>query len=512
MIGPHEAGRVTASRLATLRRWQPRLALLFNEALHDAGAVRAACPDTFLVGRVYRPDEEMQARITADPTGAAGWAAGLIREAASRAPQVDVWQIANEVVQTSVVQMRANSRFHVALTQQLAPYGLRTAIGAFSVGNPHLPEYERLAFWQEFYPAMRAAQQHDGILLLHAYGAPRLYDTDPDWYLHRYERQVLPRLPDDLRALPYAYGEYGSDLGINNIAPKKGWRTGYGGDYRAYAADLFRAAQELAQHPQCLGAALYTHGCENCADWGDFDISGPAAEHLAAMAWPAPIEEEPMPTDPLVDTLRARLGGRFVDDRAALMRHPSHVFDDADSRQMRYLCLHHSQSARSVTPAAIARYHVQHHGWAGIGYHFVVRMGTVHYVGDVNTTRAHVAGRNDEALGICITGDYRAAVPTAVDILAARDLIAALEQHYGHAKALTSHRRMLPGHTSCPGDQLDQALPALRVPTDPVRYDKAAWALEQAARILQAEGYRSTHDYLLGSDFYADLLRKRGGA
>lgn len=45
-------------------------------------------------------------------------------------------------------------------------------------------------------------------------------------------------------------------------------------------------------------------------------------------------------------------------------------------------------------------------------------------------------------------------------------------------------------------------------PVEP-RWDKAAWAIEQAARILQAEGWTREHDLVLSDMSYADIVRER---
>lgn len=521
MIGTHEAGRVTEKRLAVLRDWQPRVTLLFNEALHDTGKVRAALPHTFLVGRVYKPDEEVHARISADPRAAAHWAAHLIAEAVAYAPHIDVWQIANEIAQTSPGLIRKNAQFHVTLMRLLADAGLRAAIGGFSVGNPHLPAHEHMQFWQEFYPAMEEALRLDGVLLLHAYGAPRMHDTDPDWYLHRYERQVLPRLPEHLQALPYLYGEYGADLGINNIAPKKGWKTGYNGDYRSYGADLHKAALFLARYPQCLGAAIYTHGCENCGDWGDFDITGEPARHLARLDWPDPIQVPPLPEEPPMNNIP-----RITETQHA------HHWSSRDGEPVTHLVLHGADDPNQGSVHTTAAYLAGNNA-AGVsshecvGYDPVTQADYVYLLLPADKA-AHTVGRSRLPGGARgqranqrsynIEAQHHKGLPMhprTRALLIERAVAFCVAEGWSYTEIV--ERAQVVGHyeidtrgKTCPGvtmfghmdtvrREIAERVAALHAP---VQTAKVRWALEEAARILQREGMQAEHDYILDSDLY----------
>lgn len=186
---------------------------------------------------------------------------------------------------------------------------------------------------------------------------------------------------------------------------------------------------------------------------------------------PAPQPEVPV-AKTLVQVLQAKLGARFKDVRGNMPKGAG-SFSYADSRKMGYIILHHSTGlAGPVTPDSIAEYHVRPvaqggRGWAGIGYHFVIDEGNVYYVGDVNTQRAHVLGRNDEALGICWAGTYDASLPSAPNIEAGQLLVQGLDEFYGHKKTLQGHGQFLPGHTSCPG-RIVELIPRLRQAVAPV--------------------------------------------
>lgn len=182
--------------------------------------------------------------------------------------------------------------------------------------------------------------------------------------------------------------------------------------------------------------------------------------------------------------LKPRLGSAFVDVRDSLAVHKTRRFGNMDSRGCAFVALHHSASRPDTTVDAVARYHVGTNGWAGIGYHFVVRNATVYYVGDVDTERAHVAGRNNEALGICVMGDFTKTAPAKESMDAVRLLVKALDEYYGRKKELVVHRDMLPaGHTTCPGDYMAPLVHKLR---DDVGFNQedlsaATWYVEQLA-------------------------------
>lgn len=242
----------------------------------------------------------------------------------------------------------------------------------------------------------------------------------------------------------------------------------------------------------------------------------PAKHHVVYQLWfelvkmpenvptPTPTPGGPMP-DRLVTILQRIMGNRFEDVRAKMPDGPGAPFGYADSTKMPFIALHYSASAAGpTTPFGIAKFHTDKpptgRGWAGIGYHFVLDEGKAYYVGDINTQRAHVANRNDEALGICFTGTYNDSLPSAADINAAKLLIQGLDEFYGHKKRLMGHNQILPGHTLCPG-RIVELIPTLRTvePSKPTKpnYAKIVWHLEQAARNLQAEGLQVEHDYLV---------------
>lgn len=175
------------------------------------------------------------------------------------------------------------------------------------------------------------------------------------------------------------------------------------------------------------------------------------------------VGRQPGEDNMLADLLKQRLGTRFVDARNSAPDGPGE-YSRVDSRLMKYFVIHHSTGDRvAVSEDSIDRYHSITRGWPDIGYHFIIDEGTLYYVGDVDTQRAHILDRNDEGLGICLTGEYARQAPFAEDLAVLRELIAVLDQYYGHQKQIVGHRDLMaPGYTTCPGDALHRTLGTLR--------------------------------------------------
>ena len=70
------------------------------------------------------------------------------------------------------------------------------------------------------------------------------------------------------------------------------------------------------------------------------------------------------------------------------------------------LILHHAAAA-SCTAEDVHRWHVGN-GWAGIGYHYLVRKdGTIYRGRPEDTVGAHAYGANSHSIGVCFEGNYQ---------------------------------------------------------------------------------------------------------
>ena len=107
----------------------------------------------------------------------------------------------------------------------------------------------------------------------------------------------------------------------------------------------------------------------------------------------------------------------------------------------------------------IHEWHVNN-GWAGIGYHFVIRKdGTIERGRPEWAVGSHAYGENSHTLGIHLSGDFQQAVPTAAQVEKCAMLVAYLCEKYG----ITIDREHIVGHgelmaTDCPGVNLQALL------------------------------------------------------
>jgi N-acetyl-anhydromuramyl-L-alanine amidase AmpD len=114
------------------------------------------------------------------------------------------------------------------------------------------------------------------------------------------------------------------------------------------------------------------------------------------------------------------------------------------------IVLHHSASP-DVGAAEIHSWHLQK-GWAGIGYHFVIRAnGSIERGRPLETIGAHAGPRvNGYSIGICLAGDFMTSRPTELQIRALLELTGWLKNYYaGSTLDVKLHREVTA--TECPG-------------------------------------------------------------
>jgi hypothetical protein len=276
IIGPHIIGSIRP-HLEVLSRWRPRMITLLDPSPDDLLALRDVCPDSTIVARIFVPDHEMAERINKDPTEAAQWAHEITQT--RMAYGVDYWQVANEVHQDAD-GLRKLNEFELARMALADEAGYRCAILAFSVGNPDLPESDRMAVWRHVYPALAHAEENGHVVALHQYGMPDLWGPNNayDWYIYRLEHQVLRRLP--FRRLKFAVTEYGIDGLIRGSEPS-GWQNFTTPE--GYVEQLLKCGRYLERFSgQVLGYTIFTLGHYN--PWQSYDIIGKAAAYLADLS------------------------------------------------------------------------------------------------------------------------------------------------------------------------------------------------------------------------------------
>lgn len=106
----------------------------------------------------------------------------------------------------------------------------------------------------------------------------------------------------------------------------------------------------------------------------------------------------------------------------------------------------------------------QAQGWAGIGYHFIVRKdGTVELGRPDWTVGAHAEGFNYTSIGVHVCGNFNAAEPTKAQLDALPMLLADICEAYGliaSDSVVMGHRDLMA--TACPGDNLYKHLDEIR--------------------------------------------------
>jgi N-acetylmuramoyl-L-alanine amidase len=118
--------------------------------------------------------------------------------------------------------------------------------------------------------------------------------------------------------------------------------------------------------------------------------------------------------------------------------------------------IHHTDTGITVKTTAIANYHVGHHNWPGIGYHFVVSdEGIVEQTNWLRTVSYHAVNANKIGIGICLKGSFmNGRVPTEEQLFATRCIIEFLKGVIGPKPLLVSgHKHFV--STACPGDTWD---------------------------------------------------------
>lgn len=216
-----------------------------------------------------------------------------------RRPYFDGWETYNEPVAGNADEMARWADFEAERTRLLGDRGIRSVIGNFGTGQPPME------LWEQFLPAIQAAQQYDGWLGLHEYSAPTIYflttrenqgrypgisPEDTGWLTLRY-RQVYNQIliPRGL-AIPLVFTELGVDGYVSNRpGPQdaRGWhhfqeywaQNGYGlWGPGAYIEQLVWYDAAMRHNDYVIGGCIYAMA--GSQDWESYDILGPAASVL----------------------------------------------------------------------------------------------------------------------------------------------------------------------------------------------------------------------------------------
>lgn len=107
------------------------------------------------------------------------------------------------------------------------------------------------------------------------------------------------------------------------------------------------------------------------------------------------------------------------------------------------IIIHHSASP-DVSAKKIKEWHLDR-GWKDIGYHFVIRKnGNIELGRPWNKQGAHAKDRNENSLGICVTGNFEENYPKKEQILSLVNLVNGLKNKF-NIDNIERH------HGECPG-------------------------------------------------------------
>ncbi|XP_073813576.1 peptidoglycan-recognition protein SC2-like [Musca autumnalis] len=127
-----------------------------------------------------------------------------------------------------------------------------------------------------------------------------------------------------------------------------------------------------------------------------------------------------------------------------------------------YAVIHHTAGAYCSTKAAciqqmknIQDYHQKTLGWADIGYNFLIGGdGNIYEGRGWNVLGAHATNWNSKSIGISFMGNYNNDKPTAAQIAAAKNLLAAAVSRGQIVSGYTLYGHRQVGSTECPGTNL----------------------------------------------------------
>ncbi len=158
-----------------------------------------------------------------------------------------------------------------------------------------------------------------------------------------------------------------------------------------------------------------------------------------------------------------------------------------------WLVIHHSggtdanplADTSNHTAAIIEDWHVNGMGWEGIGYHFVIQKDGSIYRGRPELYHgAHTPAVNAKSIGICLTGNFDATLPTEAQIASLRAILKELTVKYSIPKEKVVPHRNFQNKT-CYGRNLSDTWAQSLLDPEPVRpsqYDKLAACQDEVVR------------------------------
>lgn len=150
----------------------------------------------------------------------------------------------------------------------------------------------------------------------------------------------------------------------------------------------------------------------------------------------------------------APIGLNIVDLAGKLPTAAGKSYKNRSVQDIRRVVFHHSATV-SGSPEGFARYHVEQHGWPGIGYHFVIGQdGTVYRCNPDDKISYHCSGQNGHSIGVCLVGNFELSPPTPAQLKSASGLMRVITAKYEWVdKTPYGHKDF--SSTNCPGRYFD---------------------------------------------------------
>jgi len=129
-------------------------------------------------------------------------------------------------------------------------------------------------------------------------------------------------------------------------------------------------------------------------------------------------------------------------------------------------------------------------GWAGIGYHYVIRKdGTIERGRPEWAIGSHAYGENSHTIGIHLSGDFEQAEPTSQQIEKCAMLIADICERYGipmDYEHIVGHGELMA--TSCPGKNLQRLIDDGTIKGKAIYYYNQSHGIAEATKEPEQEG------------------------
>lgn len=141
-------------------------------------------------------------------------------------------------------------------------------------------------------------------------------------------------------------------------------------------------------------------------------------------------------------------------------------FDTLNERNMTNMIVVHHTGNPVDDDLSAEEIHASHkaQGWAGIGYHYVIRKdGAIEVGRPVWSVGAHAYGRNRDTIGIHVCGNFEIAIPTEAQMNSLAELIGYLCRRYdlqASKDVVVAHRDLM--STACCGQNLYDQMDTVR--------------------------------------------------